>query len=454
MFELFGSLSVGPAHAQSVTVDYRNTIGSGHPEIFGGSYFPVIDTALQQQIVNAGVTLIRGDYRMGSLVTTSTIDNYKNNVGNVQDSGTWNWTGSISGAQAARNAGLKILMIIDYNVSWNSYSGTTEGVPKDWWVFEDIVKKMYRHFPADMLEVWNEPDINPHFLDLTGSPYTSPEAAYADIYYHAAHAIRSVDVKVPIGGPTMAGGYAGYTGGWIFSLLTDRSIPNGWINFASYHNYAEGVSEDPTVLNEAQEFRPGIPVYLTEWNARPCSGNDATTVSYAGMRLSNMMNLGIAGASYYAIDDMAHQGCNFYADGKLLPKARAWRLMSKDLGLGAGPSIIKSTTVSGVTTAVAAINSSGQPVLAVVNHSGDEVSVTVILNNLGLAGSATLRVYRASYDSDDAQNPIEDVTQSVLNNVLSHAISIPPYSLAGLVLSSTSASSAPNTNSPLHPPRQ
>ena len=430
------------ASAQSVKVDYGTTTGTGHPEIFGGNRFPT-DPTVAQQVVDAGVTLTRNDYYLEKIVPTSTVADYKDNVGNIQDPGTWKWGANILlvQSQAAKSMDLKILMIISYNTPWNSYSGTRYGVPKDWWVYEDIVKKIYLHFPADMVEVWNEPDITQYF-DITGSPYSTPQAGYQDIYYHAARAIRSVDAHVPIGGPVIC---CQSPRDWIPSFLNDPRIPASWINFLSYHKYGTDNFEDPTVVNlAAANGRPHIPVYMTEWNANDPSNADAPEmVSFVGMRLSNMLNLGLSGANLFAIQDLASSKWAFYSRGQLLPTARTWLLMSKKLGMGADLSKIKKTTWSRVTTAVGAVNSSGQRILTVVNHSRRAVNVAVTLKNLGLSGDVTLQVYRAS-SNDDAQNPIETLTRTVVNNSVSLTISMPAYSVAGLIVSGTSPTPIPS----------
>jgi len=121
--------------------------------------------------------------------------------------------------------------------------------------------------------------------------------------------------------------------------------------------------------------------------------------------------------------------------------------MSKKLEMGAGLFRIKNTTWSGVTTAVGAVNSSGQRILMVVNHSGTAVNIAVTLNNLGLSGSITLQVYRAS-SSDDVQNPIETLTQTVANNSVSQTINMPAYSVAGLIVSGTSPAPTPSPTPP------
>jgi hypothetical protein len=78
------------ASAQSVKVDYATTLGTKHPEIFGGNRFPT-DPTMAQQVVFAGVPLARNDYYLKRIVPTSTLADYENNVGNLQDPRAWNW---------------------------------------------------------------------------------------------------------------------------------------------------------------------------------------------------------------------------------------------------------------------------------------------------------------------------------------------------------------------------
>jgi Glycosyl hydrolases family 39 len=422
------------ARATTVTVDYGDTTGTGHPEVFGGDRFQT-DSAKAQQLADIGVTFERNIVEITSIVPTTTIADYNANVGNVQDPSSWNWSGfDIAQIRPARNLGIRACLSINFNVPWNSYAGTKQGVPIDWEVYEDIVKKVYQHVLPDQVELWNEPDFS---LDLTGSPYGTPQDAYAAIYYHAAHAIRSVDANVPIGGPVTC---CSSPADWIPTFLTNPAIPADYINFVSYHNYSTLEVEDRRVFELAQQSRPGIPVHMTEWNAdadcsgNPLNANDPATVSFVGMRLSNAINMGIAQADFWALNNDTF--CSFFTRGAeepLLPKARTWLLMSKRLGLGAGPFILKHTARNGVTASIGAINSSGQSVAAVVNNSGSSEKVVVHLNRLPVSGRVTLDIYTASFTSDPS-SPSRTRRRNARNNALIERISMPPYSVAGLVI--------------------
>lgn len=417
-----------------MTVDYGNTTGTGHPEVFGGNRFQT-NTTKAQQLADVGVTFERNIVELTLIVPPSTIADYNANAGNIQDPSTWNWSGfDIAQIPPARNLGIRACLSINFNVTWNSYAGTKRGVPINWEVYEDIFKKVYQHVLPDQVEVWNEPDDS---LDLTGSPYGTPQDAYAAIYFHAAHAIRTVDANVPIGGPVTC---CSWPRDWIPSFLTNPTIPANYINFVSYHNYSAKEVEDRAVFELAQQSRPGIPVHMTEWNAdADCAGNslnadDPATVSFVGMRLSNMINMGIAQADFWALNNSTF--CSFFVNGgqePLLPKARTWLLMSKKLGLGAGLFTLKHTAMRGVTAAIGAINSSGQSVATVVNNSDSSKKVVVELNRLPVSGPVTLDIYIASFASDPA-SPSETLNPKAKHNSLRRTIRMPPYSVAGLVI--------------------
>ena len=76
---------------------------------------------------------------------------------------------------------MKFIATIGYGPTWLSFNNTSEnGVPKDWSVYEELVQKVYLKYKTyncvEYIEIWNEP--TGHFLDLTGSPYTSRLTAY------------------------------------------------------------------------------------------------------------------------------------------------------------------------------------------------------------------------------------------------------------------------------------
>ena len=427
---------------RSVTVDYGATLNTGHPEVFGGKSWP-IDSAKSQELLDAGVTVCIGYLRLARLVPPTSNAEYRAGIGvpgSVADPDTWDWTGQDEqkSLNFAKSIGIKLNLMIRDVAGWNSYTGTAQGVPNDWDVYEDIVKKVYQHLLPDEVEIWNEPDYS---MKIAGSPYDDTVSAYIDLYYHAAHAIRTVSSSVPIGGPNFCCSGADQ---WVGPFLTSPTIPANYINFLAYHNYNDGNSEAPNgidVVRLTHQYRPGLPVYLGEWNAgsacgtTPLDDNDPGTVAFAGMRLVNAIRAGISEAGYWAL--FFDRTCSFFTRGledPLLPKARTWLLMSQKLGLGAGVFSVKASSGSSVTTTLGAINSTGQRVAVVVNNNSQPQAVSVMLRNTGLVTPAVVNVYTAD-SSDDPSVPTLTQPQTVANGTVTLIVNLPAYSVVGLMLS-------------------
>ncbi|MCJ7826173.1 hypothetical protein MUP56_00985, partial [Patescibacteria group bacterium] len=179
------------AQSNTITIDFARQTATGSPLIFGGTEAPNLDHQDAWELLAApGVTMIRrGFYIESELPTNITLDDYKANKNNVQNSDTWNrttnWTNITITNQIYENAkkrGIKVMGILSFVPKWLTFSGTDKGVPKDWKVFEDIVQKSYRLHRSnlDMVEIWNEPD-SQTFFDPTGSDLSRAEA-YALIF--------------------------------------------------------------------------------------------------------------------------------------------------------------------------------------------------------------------------------------------------------------------------------
>lgn len=157
-----------------------------------------------------------------------------------------------------------------------------------------------------------------------------------------------------------------------------------------------------------------------------------------GARLINILSAGYNGATHHTFEIFGRTGlCSVWdtTGSYLLSRMRAALLLSKKMGLGAGNSSIKQISMSGVTTAVAAMNSAGNPVTAVANYSGASITVAVNFTGLGQLGTANLQTYLADFGNNTAQSPIENVNVPVSGGSLSHSITLTPYSVAGIILS-------------------
>lgn len=142
--------------------------------------------------------------------------------------------------------------------------------PSDYDLWYDLIKTLTQHlvdkFGIDEIrqwnfEVWNEPNCG---------FWSSTEAEYYKLYNYTAHALKSVDSKIRVGGPATC------MSGWITNFLdycSKNSIP---VDFVSTHQYPTDI--EPAQVDamyqsisgalsevEASDF-PDLPLYYTEYN--------------------------------------------------------------------------------------------------------------------------------------------------------------------------------------------
>jgi O-glycosyl hydrolase len=418
--------------AGTVTVDFSKQTGQAYPGVFGGNSYND-NAAICTMHKQAGFNVVRMDGGIDGIVPTSTVDNYKNNINNAADTSTWRFRTNFDPYVAA---GLKLLYIIDYCPPWLSYTGTNLGVPKDWDVWEDIIKKIYRHYQNKItyVEVWNEPDWV--FFDVSGSPYSKQATAYKELYRHTMRAIRSINSTVSIGGYVS-------TISWTDTLLNDTEIaPN--VDFLSYHFYSQNNQSClPWKTAAARHNKPDMPIFITEWNSDasytniPLNSQAPEAISYVGKILANQIKEGVSVGILFCMAKMS----DFYtvdANNQFVPKVSTYRLMSVQLGLGKGQGTVCQTTSSGVTVAFGAVNVNGESVVCAVNDAGTADSVNVVLNNVNASGTVACKRYEAS-PSNDATAFAEQKTLTLVNNSATVSVTIPAHSVAGLVLATSSA---------------
>src|SRR5258708_5771127 len=154
--------------------------------------------------------------------------------------------------------------------------------PRDWDKWADLVYEFGRHL-ADRygmgevsqwyFEVWNEPNID----FWSGDP---KQVTYFALYDHTANALKRVDYRLRVGGPSTA------QAAWVDDFIkhcVDNNIP---LDFVSTHVYGTDTSEHVFGVHEdiPQEemvcravkkvhdqvkasARPNLPIYWTEYNA-------------------------------------------------------------------------------------------------------------------------------------------------------------------------------------------
>ncbi|MFF1819870.1 AbfB domain-containing protein [Kribbella sp. NPDC058245] len=420
---------VQAAPTATFTADFSVDKGLAHAEVFGSSINWLPDPKDIESLDQAGTRLIRGDAYLAEILPRTTIAAYKAAVGNgspagsVADPNTWDWS-RYGWVDEHHQRGEKIMLIMSYSVDWLGYlPGRSSSPPKGadgWTVYEDAIAKIYQHFrgKVQLVEIWNEPDLD-NFLTLDGSPYGESQRmeAYRDIYAHARAAIRSVDASIPIGGPVVSN--PDRTLAWLNYLLA--STVKDQFDFLSYHTYNDYVGYRDEMVETIRQRavslgRPAsIPIYVTEWNDSP-SGTatdlnswNANAISYDALRLTKFINQRAAGANVYADNAGCREGVpegtdcsNVYlgvqANGVLVPRARVYKMMSQELGLGTGDSRIRQIvgSPSSLIDTGAATNADGDNVAWVVNDGTEPLEVDLQLTGLGATAPTVANVFEAS----------------------------------------------------------
>jgi xylan 1,4-beta-xylosidase len=98
-------------------------------------------------------------------------------------------------------------------------------------------------------EVWNEPNLSIF--------WSGTLEQYLRLYDESAHALKSVDGALQVGGPSSAAGE------WVEALVTHAKGTGAPLDFVSTHTYGnQPLDLRPTLARHGYE---GLPVYWTEW---------------------------------------------------------------------------------------------------------------------------------------------------------------------------------------------
>ena len=442
----------------NVSVNPQSIIDTCGNMVFGACQVPSYahSKIILPLLVDAGFNNVRSDMWLETILPQNiTYDDYINNVNDVQNPDTWDYS-NMELAVLAKKAGMKVMMIISYCPAWLSCNGKTNGVPKDFNVYADIVRKVYLRYYKyiDWIEVYNEPG---YFFTIENSPYQSVGKALADIYMTCVNVVRKITPTMPMGGTSAVtwsdGGVGGTTNHDFFS---DTRINKNNFNFYSHHVYGDyGIpttQERVTrVKTELAKFGYGdLPVFFTEWSTS--INNLADTVTYTGTQshifvgncLINWMRDGITGAEHWNYLQAAHVGVTetgISADahgmykwntitkqGELLPKAYVFKLMSKTLGLGIGENKVIETTGDAISLNIASfINANGIVSTVFVNEKTTDVVVNV---NCILSGVTDIEKNVVTF-SNKGETP-ETVSFTSNNGITNCAVTIPAMSVTGL----------------------
>lgn len=450
--------------AQNVKIDFSNNCGIAYPEVFGVAIKSPLEHVQSFDMLHEyGVKMIRATLPLDCILPEDiTLDDYINNVNDVQNPENWpGWdvnspgVGDFSYAiKEAKKRGMRTLLSISYCPDWLSYghggAKPFHRVPKDWNVYQDLYRKSYSRFAeyTDIVGISNEPN----FMHIDGSPYTSMPMAYKDMYKYAAQAIRDVNNNVEICGPEIAYNWKGRNGvqphpenlEFVSILVNSPDIPVNNINVISYHHYFGGV--DINIIKKITD----LPVYLTEWNASsgvarntPPNMSGKESLAWVGNNLMILLKQGFRGSCMYThypqpLDSKVFGTYEWdVLNEKALPhlNMKSFALLSKSLKLGNGVSQLKKSEFADVSNTLAAVNSEGDCVIAVSNLTNEEKNVSIQLNGIPFKNKVTVFVYEAS-ENEDVFMPVEQKRHRISNGKIDIRIHLPAQSIKGVLLTS------------------
>jgi len=143
------------------------------------------------------------------------------------------------------------------------------------------------------LEVWNEPNID----FWAGVP---KQATYFELYDHTARAIKGVNSRLRVGGPSTA------QAAWVDKFIAHCVEKNVPVDFVSTHVYGNDKAEDVFGTSEKiprmemvgravrkvfdqvkASARPDLPIFWSEYNASYFNEPDVTDSAFMGPWLAN-----------------------------------------------------------------------------------------------------------------------------------------------------------------------
>jgi xylan 1,4-beta-xylosidase len=174
--------------------------------------------------------------------------------------------------------------------------------PKDYAKWDALMRALARHLVDRYgieevaqwyFEVWNEPNID----FWTGDP---KEATYFELYDHTARALKAVNSRLRVGGPSTSSAH------WVDEFIRHVAAENVPVDFISSHGYADDTVEDLFGTHEdipmdqrvcrairkvhdqiAASARPKLPLMWTEWNVPSFGPLHARDTEYVGAALAD-----------------------------------------------------------------------------------------------------------------------------------------------------------------------
>ena len=177
--------------------------------------------------------------------------------------------------------------------------GAIVSPPKDWERWYDLVRDFTAHLVERYgdevvehwsFEVWNEANLE---VFWSGTP-----EEYLKLYDVTAAAVRSVDERLLVGGPSSA------AAGWCEELLAHADRSEVPVDFLTTHTYGAPPLDFRPML--ARYGREGTPIWWTEWGVTPTHFNEVSDAVFAGVFLARGMlsAMGrIEALSYWVVSD-------------------------------------------------------------------------------------------------------------------------------------------------------
>jgi xylan 1,4-beta-xylosidase len=137
--------------------------------------------------------------------------------------------------------------------------------PRDLDRWSDLVEALVRHLVERHgldevatwgFEVWNEANIKVF--------WAGRQSDYFDLYDAAARAVKAVDDRLLVGGPSTA------AAGWVDDLLHHAAETGVPVDFVTTHTYGAPPLDLRPILERFG--RPDIPIWWTEWGVSPTHG--------------------------------------------------------------------------------------------------------------------------------------------------------------------------------------
>ena len=172
--------------------------------------------------------------------------------------------------------------------------------PKDWGRWHDLVRDLVAHLAdrygiEDLVEhwsfeVWNEANLE---VFWSGTP-----EEYLRLYDVTATAVRAVDPRLRVGGPSSA------ASGWVEELLAHAERAGSPVDFVTTHTYGSPPLDFRPMLE--RYGREGTPIWWTEWGVTPTHFNEVSDAVFAGTFLLRGMASAmgrIESLSYWVVSD-------------------------------------------------------------------------------------------------------------------------------------------------------